>query len=92
MDEPRHFVAESYERHDAARASSCAAAAAAAANRRGTPVRLVWSLAAPDEELCLHLFEAPSPEVVAEIGVEAGLAFDRVWAAVPLMPLERRNG
>ncbi len=91
MPEPRHFVAESYARGEAAESSARAARAAAALTRRGRPIRHVWSLAAPEEELCLHLFEAGSPELVAEVAVEARLAFDRIWPAVPLTPHERRR-
>lgn len=93
MDEPTHYVAESYvAASDAAGgATDRAAAAAAALSRRGRAVRHVLSIAAPEEELCLHLFEAASRELVAEVAAEAELAFDRVWAAIPLTPLERRN-
>lgn len=84
MDEPRHFVAESYEHGDPARASVRAARAAVALRRRGRRIRHVWSLAAPEEDLCLHLFEACSGDVVAELATEAALAFDRIWVAVPL--------
>ncbi len=90
MAEPTHFVAESYEGDDAASASARAAHAAAVLARRGRPIRHLWSLAAPEEELCLHLFEAGSAELVAELAAEAALAFDRVWPAVPLTPSERR--
>lgn len=84
MDRPSHFVAESYERNDAAGASARAARAVEALRRRGRPIRHVWSLAAPEDEVCLHLFEAGSPELVAEVAAEAELSFDRVWPAIPL--------
>jgi hypothetical protein len=86
MAEPRHFVAESYTHDDAAAATARAARAVAALRRRGRSIRHVWSLAAPDEELCLHLFETDSAALVAEVAVEAELAFDRVWPAVPIGP------
>jgi len=60
--------------------------AAAALAGRGKAIRHVWSLAAPDEELCLHLFETSSPELVRELSEEASLPFDRIWPAIPLEP------
>jgi hypothetical protein len=38
----------------------------------------------PDDELCLHWFEAASPEVVGEAGRRAGIGFDRIVEAVEM--------
>jgi hypothetical protein len=46
------------------------------------PVTYLRSIHVPEDETCFHLFEAESAEVVYEAGRRAGLAFDRVAAAV----------
>lgn len=48
----------------------------------GTPVRCVRSIFVPEDEMCLFLYEADSMEAVREASVRAGLAFERISAAV----------
>lgn len=86
MQTPTHYVAESYQRGNAEHASARARRAAVALAGRGKAIRHVWSLSAPQEELCLHLFETSSAELVVELGREASLPFDRIWPAVPVAP------
>jgi hypothetical protein len=50
----------------------------------GTPVRHVRSAFLPDDEVCLHLFEADSAELAGEAGRRAGIAVDRVVHALPI--------
>ncbi len=39
----------------------------------GVPVRYVSSLFMLDDQLCLHLFDGPSPEAVRTVAADAGL-------------------
>jgi hypothetical protein len=48
----------------------------------GTPVRCLRSILVPEDETCLFLYEAVSMEAVREASVRAGLAFERISAAV----------
>lgn len=61
-------------------------ARARAATRRlaqeGKPVRYVRAIFVPEDEICFHLFEAPSPEAVLEASRRARLDVDRVVEAV----------
>jgi hypothetical protein len=50
--------------------------------REGTPVRYVRSILIPGDETCLHLFQAPSAEVVREVSERAGLSAQRIVEAV----------
>jgi hypothetical protein len=73
-----HFLAEAYlagKPRAAVRRTERVARRIAA---RGTPVRLVASIYVPADEMCLLVFEACSSDVVAEVGAEAELEFDRV--------------
>jgi len=80
----RYFVGEAYQPDGADAAAGSASDAAAALAGEGRTVRHLWSLFDPEDELCLHLFEADSAETVAELGRRAATPFDRVWAAVRL--------
>ena len=90
MDQPndslRSYFAESYlpriraaELRDAARRARLAAEALAA---EGLRVRHVRTSFLPDDEVCLHLFEAPSADAVSEAMRRAALAVDRIVEAV----------
>jgi hypothetical protein len=48
----------------------------------GFPIRLLCSIFVPEEEICFHLFEAESREVVEEAGTLSGLEFESVVEAV----------
>jgi hypothetical protein len=51
---------------------------------RALGVRHLRASYMPDDELCLHFFDAPSPAVVDEIGRRARIGFDRIVEAVEL--------
>jgi hypothetical protein len=46
--------------------------------REGTAVRWVRSVYLPEEDTCLLVFEAPTPEAVDVAGRRAGLTYDRI--------------
>jgi hypothetical protein len=50
--------------------------------REGRQVRLVRSIAVPEEETCFYLFQAQTAEVVREAATRAGLQFERVVEAI----------
>jgi hypothetical protein len=50
--------------------------------REGTAVRYVRTTLLPDDETCFHVFEAPSPEVVAQVTQRAGFAGARILRAI----------
>jgi hypothetical protein len=56
-------------------------AAAAELTGEGTPVRHLRAIFVPGDELCLHLFEGPSAEVVGEAGRRVGVNFERIVEA-----------
>lgn len=50
--------------------------------REGTPVRYLRAIFLREEEICFHLYEAGSPEVVFEAGRRAAIPVERVIEAV----------
>jgi hypothetical protein len=46
----------------------------------GTPVRFLWSIFLPEDEVCFLIFEASSEERVAELARRASIAFERLVA------------
>lgn len=62
---------------DAARARAAADELAL----EGKLVRYVRTIFVPEDEICFHVYEASSMDVVQEAGLRAGLAFDRVVEA-----------
>lgn len=58
-----------------------ARAAAAALSAEGTPVRHLRSLFVPDDEMCLHFFEAPATDAVAEVSRRGGYSYERIVEA-----------
>ena len=50
----------------------------------GRALRLVRSSYAADDEICFHVFEAESSEVIDEVGRRAGLLFDHVAETTPV--------
>jgi Nickel responsive protein SCO4226-like len=59
-----------------------ARAAAAELRMAGTPVRFLRSIFVPEDDACLLLFEAPSPEAAGEAGRRADVVVERVTPAV----------
>lgn len=66
--------------------------AAAALSGEGRRIRYLRTIVVPEDELCLHVFEADSAETVHELGRRAEEPFDRVVVATQISPspLERR--
>jgi hypothetical protein len=83
----RTFLVETYEpRGRGAEALSVlgirARAAAAALSRSGSRTRYVRTMFLPEDEICLHVFEAASREAVLEAARLAGLTDARITEAV----------
>lgn len=80
------FLAEFYLSHaDEGGARKAAARARAAADelvRDGRSLRFVRTTFVPGDETCFVVFEADTAETVAEAGRRAGLAFERIVAAI----------
>ena len=58
---------------------------------RGSGVRHVRTTFVPGDETVLHVFEAPSAEVLADAGRVAGLEFDRIVKAFDDPDVDRRE-
>ena len=85
----RTFLVEAYEpRGRGAEALSVletrARAAAADLSRSGSRTRYVRTMFLPEDEICLHVFEAPSREAVLEAARTAGLTDARITEVVEL--------
>jgi hypothetical protein len=59
-----------------------ARAAAAALSAEGTRVRHLRSVFVPEDEMCLHFFEAPATDAVAEVSRRARFLYDRIVEAI----------
>ncbi len=81
----RYLVELYLPRAERDRASQIAARARAAADalaHEGTDVRHVRCTFVPEDEMCVLLFDASSPEIVREVSRRAGLECDRVLEAI----------
>ena len=67
---------------DVAAAGERARIAAEQLTREGTAVRCVRSVYLPEEDTCLLVFEAPTPEAVDRTGRRARLTYDRIVEAI----------
>jgi hypothetical protein len=80
------YLVEAYQprqRADDLRAASARAhAVARELSALGTPVRYVRCILVPEDEICFHVFEAPSAAAVAEANERAALAGERIVEAV----------
>lgn len=80
------FLLESYAPHpvqtELVDLTNRARAAAEAAVRAGIEVRHVRSFFAPDDDICFHIFEAPSAEAVARASVLANLDHERITEVI----------
>ncbi len=72
------FLVESYL--PGAESSAAATVAALVGSRSGTRHR--WSLLLPEEEICFHVLEGQSAEVVREATLRAQLPCQRITEAV----------
>jgi Protein of unknown function (DUF4242) len=61
-----------------AAAGERARSAAEQLTRDGTAVRWVRSVYVPEDETCLLVFEAGTPEAVEQAGRRAGLTYERI--------------
>jgi hypothetical protein len=62
--------------------TSLARQAAEAMCAEGISVRHVRSTFLAEDEVCLHLFEAPSAEAAGEVSRRAAIAYDRITEAI----------
>lgn len=78
------FLVESYTSTPTALGEIKARARQASAEleREGTRIRYVRSILIPGDEICLHLFQAPSAEAVREVSERAGFSAQRIVEAV----------
>ena len=67
-------------------ASVRARLAAKRLSREGTPIRHLRSIFLPEDETCLHFFEAPNSESVREAAQRAELPCDRIVEALEGTP------
>jgi hypothetical protein len=58
----------------------------------GRSIRYVRTIVVPEDELCLHVFEADSADTVDELGRRAEEPFDRVVAATHISPSPTERG
>lgn len=65
-------------------------AAAADDRHDGPTVRYVRSYLVPEDEMCMHVFEATSPDAVRRVASRAGIEVDRVVETVDETP--RKTG
>jgi hypothetical protein len=77
--------------HEAHATAGRARAAAAELSREGVPVRYVRTTFLPDDETCLHLFEAESAEVVEAASSRAELGRGRIIPAIEASESPRRK-
>jgi hypothetical protein len=80
-----HFIVEEYAaglgRRDLDELVERAQSAAAALSAEHVLTRLVQSLFVPEDEVCLHLFEAPNRTAATEAAHRAGISTERVLLA-----------
>jgi hypothetical protein len=80
------YLVESYSPRFDARAI----AALAARFGSGSEARHLWSLVLPEEEICLHVLDGASAEVVREATTRAELRYERISEVLLISP-EYRN-
>jgi hypothetical protein len=79
------YLVESYlSAHDGDELERVAARARTAADeltREGAALRYIEAFLVPEDEMCLLVYEADSPELAAEASARAGIACERVLEA-----------
>jgi hypothetical protein len=60
--------------------------AADAMTREGTPIRYLRALFLGDDEVCFHLYEAASPDLVREASRRAAIPVERVTETLDVDP------
>lgn len=80
------YLVETYtprrQRKELAAVAGRARRAAAGMRRDGIDVHYLRPIFVPEDEMCFHLFEAPSPEAVGEASRRAELVYERIVEAV----------
>jgi hypothetical protein len=80
------YLVEAYtpkrDREDLRSLVARARKAAAAMRRDGFEVRYLRPILLPEDEICFHLFEAPSAEAVSEASKRAELVYERIVETV----------
>jgi len=80
------YLVESYlsltRATELAATTSKARQTAEAMSREGIPVRHVRATFLAEDEVCLHLFEAPSAEAAGEASRRAAIAYNRIVEAI----------
>lgn len=71
------FLVEAYQPHGLGQSADLVRSAA-----EGTAVRYVRSIFVPEDEICFHVFEAPSAEALREVGEKAAVTWQRIVEAV----------
>ena len=82
----RSFLVEGYFERQGTDALEALAGRAAAVVDAAATIRHLGSLVLPDDEICLHLFEAPSLATLVGASREAELAHERIVETVWLPP------
>ena len=73
-----NYLLELYLPRGRASEPGALARSARRAAEQGVGVRYLRSIVLPDEELCFHVFGAPTAESVMEAGSRLGMPFERV--------------
>lgn len=77
-----HYLVEAYSpkssREDLNSLVARARRASAGMRRDGIDVRYLRPILVPEDEICFHLFEAPSAEAVGEASRRAQLVYERI--------------
>lgn len=80
------FLLESYTPHrqraELAELTDLARDAAEAATREGIDVRHVRSFLAPEDDICFHVFEAPSAQAVSRASELGNLDHERITEVI----------
>jgi hypothetical protein len=82
---PEYIAEQYFSRTDSAGARRAASAARRAAEqlaREGTDVELVRSIFVPEDETCIFIYQADSPDSVRTAAERGALAFEHIAEAV----------
>jgi hypothetical protein len=74
------YLVETYHSSmaDPAAAEHAARSAAEATAASGDPVRYVQSIVVPGDEVCFHIFEAPSSDAIRRALEERAISYERI--------------
>jgi Protein of unknown function (DUF4242) len=86
-----HYLLELYLPRDRAVDPDELAGGAKRAAEQGVGVSYLRSMVLPDEELCFHVFGAPSAASVAEAGSRLDMPFERVIEVLEVNAADRED-